>query len=162
MTTERWIDGSSIPATYPYRSLSELNASTQQTIAVIQTRAEPLGIDALLLLADLVLGSSDPLDLGAVRASTEVRADGDRWFLDVSVPGAGTVHLPVGQTDVALCSRPLTGSEAVPPPSLAIRITSLDGGPDPETVELRREASGLGRDMLRRCATSSTRPRARR
>jgi hypothetical protein len=72
----------------------------------------------------------------------------DDEYGDVSVPGAGTVHLPVGQTDVALCSRPLTGSEAVPPPSLAIRITSLDGGPDPETVELRREASGNGCDVL--------------
>jgi arsenite-transporting ATPase len=61
--------------------------------------AEPVGVDALLELADTVLGTSDPLDLGAVRASTEVQADGDRWFLDVSVPGASIEDLDIAMTD---------------------------------------------------------------
>ncbi|MDA8436909.1 MAG: ArsA family ATPase [Actinomycetales bacterium] len=60
--------------------------------------AEPVGVEALLELADVVLGGDDPLDLGAVRASTEVRADGDRWFLDVSVPGAHLDDLDIAVT----------------------------------------------------------------
>ena len=59
---------------------------------------EPVGVEPLLALADVVLGTSDPLDLGAVRASTEVRADGDRWFLDVSVPGADLADLDIAMT----------------------------------------------------------------
>ena len=58
-----------------------------------------MGIESLLALAEVVLGTSDPLDLGAVRAATEVQADGDRWFLDVSVPGADVSDLDVGLTD---------------------------------------------------------------
>ena len=61
--------------------------------------AEPVGVEALLELADTVLGTSDPLDLGAVRADTDVRADGDRWFLDVSVPGAALEDLDIAMTD---------------------------------------------------------------
>ena len=61
--------------------------------------AEPVGVEALLELAETVLGTSDPLDLGAVRADTDVRADGDRWFLDVSVPGAALEDLDIAMTD---------------------------------------------------------------
>ena len=61
--------------------------------------AEPVGVDALLELAETVLGTSDPLDLGAVRATTDVQADGDRWFLDVSVPGAALEDLDIAMTD---------------------------------------------------------------
>jgi arsenite-transporting ATPase len=60
---------------------------------------EPLGVEALLELADVVLGTSDPLDLGAVRASTDVQVDGDRWFLDVSVPGADLADLDIAMTE---------------------------------------------------------------
>jgi arsenite-transporting ATPase len=59
---------------------------------------EPVGVDELLALADLVVGTSDPLDLGAARADTDVRADGDRWFLDVSVPGAELADLDIAVT----------------------------------------------------------------
>jgi arsenite-transporting ATPase len=59
---------------------------------------EPVGIDELLGLADVVLGPSDPLDLGAPRAVTDVRADGERWFLDVSVPGAELADLDIAVT----------------------------------------------------------------
>jgi len=59
---------------------------------------EPVGIDELLGLADVVLGTSDPLDLGAPRAVTDVRADGERWFLDVSVPGAELADLDIAVT----------------------------------------------------------------
>ena len=34
--------------------------------------AEPVGVEALLELSDIVLGTSDPLDLGAVRADDRV------------------------------------------------------------------------------------------
>jgi arsenite-transporting ATPase len=61
--------------------------------------AEPVGVEALLGLADVVLGTSDPLDLGAVRASSDVQADGDRWFLDVSVPGADLADLDIALTE---------------------------------------------------------------
>ena len=61
--------------------------------------AEPVGVDALLELAETVLGTSDPLDLGAVRATPGVQADGDRWFLDVSVPGAALEDLDIAMTD---------------------------------------------------------------
>ena len=60
--------------------------------------AEPVGVESLLELAEAVLGGDDPLDLGAARASTEVRADGDRWFLDVSVPGADFDDLDIAVT----------------------------------------------------------------
>ena len=77
----------------------------------------------------------------------------DDEYGDVPAPGGGTVHLPVGQTDVALCSERLDpGADAVPPPSLSIRISSLDGGPDPETMELRREASGSRCDVVTQIA----------
>ncbi len=59
---------------------------------------EPVGVEPLLALADIVLGTSDPLDLGAVRASTDVQVDGDRWFLDVSVPGADLADLDIAMT----------------------------------------------------------------
>jgi arsenite-transporting ATPase len=61
--------------------------------------AEPVGVDALLELADVVLAGDDPLDLGAARASTQVRPDGDRWFLDVSVPGADLDDLDISVTE---------------------------------------------------------------
>jgi arsenite/tail-anchored protein-transporting ATPase len=60
---------------------------------------EPVGVDALLALADLVLGTSDPLDLDAPRASVEPSTDGEHWFLDVSVPGATTDDLVLAVTD---------------------------------------------------------------
>ena len=59
---------------------------------------EPVGAEALLDLAGTVLGTSDPLDLGAVRSDGEVRADGDRWVLDVSVPGADLADLDIAMT----------------------------------------------------------------
>ena len=59
---------------------------------------EPVGVDELLALADVVVGTSDPLDLGAARADTDVQADGDRWFLDVSVPGAELADLDIAVT----------------------------------------------------------------
>jgi arsenite-transporting ATPase len=60
---------------------------------------EPVGVDALLALADLVLGTSDPLDLDAPRASVEPSTDDEHWFLDVSVPGATTDDLVLAVTD---------------------------------------------------------------
>ena len=60
---------------------------------------EPVGVDQLVALADIVVGTSDPLDLGAARADAEVRADGDRWFLDVSVPGAELADLDIAVTE---------------------------------------------------------------
>jgi arsenite-transporting ATPase len=60
---------------------------------------EPVGVTALLELADAVLGSSDPLDLGAARHDGGVRADGDRWLLDVAVPGAEAEDVTVAVTD---------------------------------------------------------------
>ncbi|HSN06877.1 MAG TPA: ArsA family ATPase [Candidatus Angelobacter sp.] len=61
--------------------------------------AEPVGVEALLGLADVVLAGDDPLDLGATRTSTEARTDGDRWFLDVSVPGADLDDLDISVTE---------------------------------------------------------------
>ncbi len=61
--------------------------------------AEPVGVDALLELADVVHAGDDTLDLGAARAPTRVSPDGDRWFLDVSVPGADLDDLDVSVTE---------------------------------------------------------------
>lgn len=63
------------------------------------TDDEPLGIDALLDLADTVLAGADPLDLGASRATSAVHADGDRWLFDVAVPGAEPDDVAVSVTD---------------------------------------------------------------
>ena len=60
---------------------------------------EPVGIDALLELADLVIGSADPLDLGARRPNTEPTTDGERWFLEVAVPGADIDDVEIAVTD---------------------------------------------------------------
>jgi arsenite-transporting ATPase len=60
---------------------------------------EPVGIPALLALADQVHGASDPLDLGARRSPSEVTTDGERWFLEVAVPGADVEDLGLAVTD---------------------------------------------------------------
>ena len=61
--------------------------------------AEPVGVEALASLGEVVLGASDPLDLGAARAGAGVGSDGERWFLDVSVPGAQLADLDVAVTE---------------------------------------------------------------
>ncbi len=63
------------------------------------TDEEPVGVEALLELAEVVLGASDPLDLGAARHDGGVRADGDRWLLDVAVPGAEADEVTVAVTE---------------------------------------------------------------
>jgi arsenite-transporting ATPase len=60
---------------------------------------EPVGTAALLGLADIVLGGADPLDLGAARAAIDVRDAGERWLLDVPVPGARTDDVDLALTD---------------------------------------------------------------
>ncbi len=60
---------------------------------------EPVGVDALLVLADVVLAGSDAIDLGSVRAPTEVGTDGDQWYLDVAVPGAEPDDVDIAVTD---------------------------------------------------------------
>ncbi len=60
---------------------------------------EPVGVDALLALADVMLGGADPLDLGAPRAGSAVSTDGDLWYFDVTVPGARADDLDVSVTD---------------------------------------------------------------
>jgi arsenite-transporting ATPase len=63
------------------------------------TDEEPVGVAALLDLAATVLGAGDPLDLGAARHEGGVRADGDRWLLDVAVPGADADEVSLAVTD---------------------------------------------------------------
>lgn len=63
------------------------------------TDEEPVGVTALLELAEVVLGAGDPLDLGAARHEGGVRADGDRWLLDVAVPGADADEVSLAVTD---------------------------------------------------------------
>jgi arsenite-transporting ATPase len=63
------------------------------------TDDEPVGVTALLALADALLVGGDPLDLGATRAGDAVHTDGRGWFLDVSVPGAGPEDVDVSVTD---------------------------------------------------------------
>ena len=60
---------------------------------------EPVGVDALLALADRVLAGDDPLDLGARRPGADLTHDGDAWFLDVPVPGADLDDVGVSITD---------------------------------------------------------------
>ncbi len=60
---------------------------------------EPVGVAALLDLADVMVGGSDPLDLGAPRAGSAVSTDGEQWFFDVAVPGASAQDLDVSVTD---------------------------------------------------------------
>lgn len=52
------------------------------------TEAEPVGVEALLAVADVVLSGSDPLDLGAVRAVAGLVSDDDLWRFDLPMPGA--------------------------------------------------------------------------
>ena len=59
---------------------------------------EPVGVEALLALADVVLAGSDPLDLGAPRREAEVGTDGGRWYFDVAVPGADVHDIGVATT----------------------------------------------------------------
>ena len=60
---------------------------------------EPVGVEPLLALADVVLGGSDPLDLDAPRAMVEPSTDGDLWFLDLSMPGASADDVVLAVTD---------------------------------------------------------------
>lgn len=60
---------------------------------------EPVGVDALLALADVMVGGADALDLGAPRAGSAVSTDGEQWFFDVTVPGARADDLDVSVTD---------------------------------------------------------------
>ncbi len=66
---------------------------------VAHTDHEPVGVTALLGLADGMLSGADPLDLGAARAGTAVSTDGEQWFFDVTVPGAQAHDLDVSVTD---------------------------------------------------------------
>jgi arsenite-transporting ATPase len=65
----------------------------------LYTDDEPVGVPALLDLAEVVLGAGDPLDLGAPRHEGGVRTEGDRWLYDVAVPGAGTDEVAVAVTE---------------------------------------------------------------
>ncbi|MBI1377616.1 MAG: ArsA family ATPase [Frankiales bacterium] len=60
---------------------------------------EPVGVAALLALADRVLDGADPLDLAAPRLAAGPRTDGERWFLDVAVPGAGAGEVLLAVTE---------------------------------------------------------------
>ena len=62
------------------------------------TEAEPVGVAALLELADVVLAGNDPMDLGAPRRDVAVGTDGDHWYLDVAVPGADVDDIGVATT----------------------------------------------------------------
>ena len=59
---------------------------------------EPVGVAALLGLADAVYAGCDPLDLGAQRPGPAVATDGTRWYLDIAVPGADPDDLGVAMT----------------------------------------------------------------
>jgi arsenite-transporting ATPase len=63
------------------------------------TPDEPVGVAALLVLADSVLVGDDPLDLGARRRGADLTHDGSAWFLDVPVPGAEIDDVGVSVTD---------------------------------------------------------------
>ena len=63
------------------------------------TPDEPVGVTALLALADSVLVGDDPLDLGARRRGADLTHDGSAWFLDVPVPGAELHDVGVSVTD---------------------------------------------------------------
>jgi arsenite-transporting ATPase len=60
---------------------------------------EPVGAEALLALADVALGGGDPLDLGAGRTALDIRDAGDRWLLDLPVPGASADDVDLAVTD---------------------------------------------------------------
>lgn len=63
------------------------------------TDVEPIGVVALLALADGVLTGGDPLDLGAPRPESGLSTDGEGWFFEVSVPGASPEDVDVSVTD---------------------------------------------------------------
>jgi arsenite-transporting ATPase len=63
------------------------------------TDVEPVGPEALLELADVVLAGSDPLDLGAARVSAGLASSGGAWLFDVPVPGAEADDVDLALTD---------------------------------------------------------------
>ena len=63
------------------------------------TEAEPVGAQALLAVADVVLGGSDPLDLGTARPVAGLSAEADLWRFDLPVPGADADDLELSITD---------------------------------------------------------------
>lgn len=63
------------------------------------TEAEPVGVEALLEVADVVLGGSDPLDLGAVRPVSGVVGGADLWRFDLPMPGADADDVDLSVTE---------------------------------------------------------------
>jgi arsenite-transporting ATPase len=63
------------------------------------TEAEPVGVEALLAVADIVLAGSDPLDLGTARPSYGLAGADDEWWFDLPVPGAEADDLELSMTD---------------------------------------------------------------
>jgi arsenite-transporting ATPase len=63
------------------------------------TETEPVGVEALLAVADVVLAGSDPLDLGTARPSYGLAGADDEWWFDLPVPGAEADDLELSMTD---------------------------------------------------------------
>jgi arsenite-transporting ATPase len=63
------------------------------------TEGEPVGVEALLAVAEVVLGGSDPLDLGAARPAAGLSGEADVWWFDLPVPGADADDLELSITD---------------------------------------------------------------
>jgi arsenite-transporting ATPase len=63
------------------------------------TEAEPVGVEALLEVADVVLAGSDPLDLGAERPVSGVVGGADLWRFDLPMPGADADDVDLSVTE---------------------------------------------------------------
>lgn len=91
------------------------------------TAEEPVGPAALLEVADVVLGGSDPLDLGAVRPVAGVVDGTDIWRYDLPVPGADADDVDLSVTeegDLVVDLGPHRRVVTLPP---VLRRCELDG-----------------------------------
>ncbi|PPK64182.1 ArsA family ATPase [Actinokineospora auranticolor] len=128
------------------RVLSELDVSTPLTVHRVEHSAqEPVGVDALLALADELYGEKDPL---AVRGSNEpllsVTADGQDYLLRIALPVPDSSDLDLARVgdDLAVTIDGVRGLIALP--LVLRRYTVTDAEADGAGLVLRMEPDREG------------------
>jgi arsenite-transporting ATPase len=106
------------------------------------TGEEPVGTDALLALADAVLGGSDPLDLSAERQRSGAQQVGDGWTYELPLPGADPADVDLAMTDdgdLVIDLGPHRRVVALPSVLQRCEVegASLDGGAGAQVLRVR-------------------------